>query len=237
MAGLISIVPDGTQLILILTYNINSRIMHPTGADGDLMKKTLILLLIIACGAITHAQTSEDETNAQDPAALAVKQLSSRDPETRQHGAEELARLEATDQRRVIEGYRLQEKNARVKLALDWALYRFGKKESLFPVVRALDSSHSDQANAYLLTLDNPEPLYFFLERMNGNMQVKLLEILAKVGDAETIEKIKPYSQSFDSKIVEAAKKAASEIEQRGGQSPANATTRPRQVGTGEPTP
>src|SRR5689334_6093271 len=164
------------------------------------MKKTLILLLIIACGAAAQAQTSEDDAKPQDPAALAVKQLSSRDPDTRQHGAEELARLEATDQRRVIEGYRLQEKNARVKLALDWALYRFGKKESLFPVVRALDSSHSDQASKYLLTLDNPEPLYLFLERVNGNSQVKLLEILAKIGDAETIEKIKPYSQSFDPK-------------------------------------
>ena len=201
------------------------------------MKKTLILLLIIACACVAQAQTTENETKPEDPAALAVKQLSSRDASVRQHGAEELARLEATDQRRVLEGYRLQEKNERVRLALDWALYRFGKKESLFAIARALDSSRFAQANSYLLTLDNPEPLYFFLERMNGNTQVKLLEILAKIGNNETLEKIKPYSQSFDPKIVEAAKKAASEIEQRAGQSPANTTTRPRQVGSGETSP
>jgi len=201
------------------------------------MKKSLIILLIIAGAAIAQAQTNENETNAPDPAAVAVKQLTSRDPLARQHAAEELARLEATDQRRVIEGYRLQEKNERVRLALDCALYRLGKKESLFPVARALDSSRSAQASSYLRTLDDPEPLYLFLERMNGNTQVKLLEILATIGNAETIEKIKPYEQSYDPKIVEAAKKAASEIEQRDGQPPAKTTTRPRQVGSGESSP
>ncbi|HKC63887.1 MAG TPA: hypothetical protein VKB86_09630 [Pyrinomonadaceae bacterium] len=202
------------------------------------MRKSFILLLIIACAAlVADAQNSDNESNQQDPAPLAVKQLSSRDPLTRQHAAEELARLEATDQRRLVEGYRLQEKNQRVRLALDWALYRFGKKESLFTVVTALDSSRSDQAKSYLLTLDNPEPLYFFLNSMNGNTQVKLLDILAKIGNQETIARIKPYQESFDPKIVEAAKKAAREIEQRAAETPANTTTRPRQVGDGESSP
>src|SRR4051794_14322719 len=93
-------------------------------ANGDLMKKSLIILLIIAAAAAAQAQTGDNDTNAQDPAAVAVKRLASRDPLARQHAAEELARFEATDQRRVIEGYRLQEKNERVRLALDWALYR-----------------------------------------------------------------------------------------------------------------
>ncbi|MDT5060377.1 MAG: hypothetical protein QOH63_836 [Acidobacteriota bacterium] len=196
-----------------------------------LLKQTFTLLLVIACAsAVASAQTNQETTNAEDPAAVAAKQLTSRDPLLRQQAAEELARLEAADQRRLIEGYRLQEKNARVKLALDWALYRMGKTEALFAVVRALDSSRSTQANAYLITLDNPEPLYLFLERMNGNTQVKLLEVLAKIGNAETLERIKPYSESFDPKIAEAANLAAREIEQRLGQTPPNNSTRPRQV-------
>lgn len=203
------------------------------------MRKILRLLLIIVCAAaIAHAQNNDDQSSAQvDPAALAVKRLSSRDSLVRQHAAEELARLEATDQRRLVEGYRLQEKNQRVRLALDWALYRFGKKEALFQVVTALDSTRFGQAQSYLLTLDNPEPLYFFLEHMNGNTQVKLLDILAKIGNAETIARIKPYQESFDPKIVEAAKRAAREIEQRGEESPANKTSRPRQVEKGEGSP
>jgi len=207
------------------------------GLNGGFMKKTLILLLIIVCASIVGRAQANDEEQTEDPATVAVKQLASRDAVTRQHGAEELARLEATDQRRVIEGYRLQEKNERVRLALDWALYRFGKKESLFAVARALDSSRSAQANSYLLTLDKPEPLYFFLEHMNGNSQVKLLDILAKIGDAETLEKIKPYAESFDPKIAEAAKNALSEIEQRAGQAPTGTPTRPRQVGNEESSP
>jgi hypothetical protein len=196
-----------------------------------------LLLLVIASAAIVHAQTNDDAANVEDPGAVAAKQLASRDPLVRQHAAEELARLEAADQRRLIEGYRLQEKNTRVKLALDWALYRTGKNDALFTVVRALDTSRSEQANSYLNTLENPEPLYFFLERMNGNTQIKLLEVFAKIGNGETLERLKLYSESLDPKIAEAAKQAAREVEQRLGQAPANSTTRPRQVGTGESSP
>jgi hypothetical protein len=203
-------------------------------------KQALCLVSLLFLSGATHiqAQSNEDNVSVEDPAAVAMKQLASRDPLVRQHAAEELARLEAADQRRLLEGYRLQEKNTRVKLALDWALYRTGKNDALFTVVRALDSSRSEQSASYLNTLENPEPLYFFLERMNGNTQIKLLEVFAKIGNAETLERMKPYSESLDPKIAEAAQQAAREIEQRQGQqTPANSTTRPRQVGTGEPSP
>ena len=204
-----------------------------------LLKQTLCLvsLLVLTIAINARAQSTDESSNADEPGAVAAKQLASRDPLVRQHAAEELARLEATDLRRLVEGYRLEEKNARVKLALEWALYRMGKSESLFPLVRALDSTRSDQVTAYLNTLEKPDALYFFLERMNGNTQVKLLETLAKIGDAGTLDKIKPYSESFDPKIAEAAKKAAREIEQRGEQTPANTSARPRQVGKDETSP
>jgi hypothetical protein len=197
----------------------------------------LVSLLVLTFAVNARAQSTDDQGNTQDPAAVAVKQLASRDPLTRQHAAEELARLEATDQRRLVEGYRLEEKNARVKLALDWALYRMGKTESLFPIVRALDSSRSDQATSYLLTLDKPGSLYLFLEQMNGNTQARLLDIFAKIGNTETLDKIRPFTQSYDPKIAEAAKNAVSSIEQRGAQSPANTVTRPRQVGNNDISP
>lgn len=203
-----------------------------------LLKHTFsLLLLIAACASIAHSQVDIDAANSEDPALVAAKQLASRDPLVRQHAAEELARLEATDQRRLIEGYRLQEKNARVKLALDWALYRTGKSDSLFALIRALDSSRFNQARGYLVTLDRPEPLYFFLEHMNGSTQVKLLEVLAKVGNNETLEHLKPYSEALDPKVTAAAQAAAREIEQRLGQAPADKSTRPRQVSPGESSP
>jgi hypothetical protein len=204
------------------------------------LKMTLgIVLLLALSGAagVVRAQTEEGEGNAGMTGAAAQKQLASRDPLTRQRAAEELARLASTADRKLLEGYRLQEKNARVKLALDWALYRIGKTDALFAVVRGLDSQRAEQAKEYLSTLDNPGPLYLFLERANGITQIKLLEVLGKIGDAGTIDKIKPYRESFDTKVAEAAQLAAREIEQRlGTVSPEN-STRPRQVGGGENSP
>jgi HEAT repeat protein len=197
----------------------------------------LALLLSLSIAVGVSAQSTEDEENVADASAAAAKQLGSREPLVRQQAAEELARLAATSNRKLLEGYRLQEKNARVKLALDWALYRIGKTEALFTVVRELDSSRSDQAAAYLTTLETPEPLYLFMERMNGNTQIKLLEVLAKIGDATTLERIKPHTASFDPKVAEAARLATREIEQCLGETPADMTTRPRQVGNGESSP
>jgi hypothetical protein len=203
-----------------------------------LLNKTLgTLLLLAACALSPSAQTIEPQETATDPAASAVKQLASRDPLVRQRGAEELARLEALDHRRMIEGYRLQEKNSRVKLAMDWALFRFGRKESLYEIVGALDSSRSNQAFSYLTTLENPEPIYLFLERMNGNTQIKLLEVLAKIGDTATLGTIEPYQKSFDPKIAEAAKAAVQEIEERLAQAPSDKSSRPRQVVQDESSP
>jgi hypothetical protein len=204
----------------------------------DLLKKTFCfaLLLIFSCAAGVRAQSTEDETDV-NPSAAAAKRLTNRDPLLRQQAAEELAQLADMGNRKMLEGYRLQEKNARVKLALDWALYRIGKTEALFTVVRDLDSSRLNQASSYLTMLDTPDPLYMFLERVNGNTQVRLLDILAKIGDAGTLDKIKPYSESLDPKIAEAAQLATREIERRLEQTPTNTSTRPRQVGTVETSP
>jgi hypothetical protein len=191
------------------------------------------LLLVVSGAGSVLAQTGEDDGTGASVAA--AKQLGSGDAAVRQRAAEELAAIAATNQRRMLEGYRLQEKNARVRLALDWALYRVGKTSTLFELVRALDSSRAAQARAYLSTLETPEPLYLFLERANGITQIELLRVLAKVGDAATLNRLNTYVESPDPEISTAARNAAQEIEQRlSQQPPTDATTRPRQVGTGE---
>jgi HEAT repeat protein len=184
-----------------------------------LMKGTLglVLLMMVACVAGVRAQSEEGGSGLVNTSAEAQKQLASRDPLVRQRAAEELARVASPDNRKLLEGYRLQEKNARVRLALDWALYRIGKAGELFTIVRALNSQRAEQSSAYLASLETPEPLYLFLERANGNTQVKLLEVLAKIGDSGTLDKIKPYLESFDPKIAGAAQLATREIEQRLG--------------------
>jgi hypothetical protein len=199
--------------------------------------KTFLLACLCALAISVKAQTDDAPApkNPQGEAADAAKQLTDRDPLVRQRGAEALARLAATDWLHLTEGYRLQEKNARVRLALDWAIYRMGKDESLYAVVRALDSAHDAQAAGYLAQLETPQPLYAILPRVNGNTQIKLLKVFARIGDAATLEQIKPYADSFDPLIAAAAHQAEQEIEHRLANQPTDAVTRPRQVGNKKP--
>ncbi|HLM59095.1 MAG TPA: hypothetical protein VK422_23525, partial [Pyrinomonadaceae bacterium] len=146
------------------------------------------LLLLAAPAAL-----AQDFTAGAPDSASVSRRLSSRLASERRGAAEELARLAAVEHRRLVEGYRVQEKDDAVKNALDWALYRMGKSESLFPLVRSLDSKkHAGQAVGYLKQLDEPRPLYVFLDRVNGNTQIRLLEVLAAVGDRDTLERIRP---------------------------------------------
>ena len=143
-----------------------------------------------------------------------------------------MARRADTRQRKLVEGYRLQEKHPRVRLALDWALYRMGKPDTLYTVVRDLDSTRYNQSEAYLAELETPEPLYAILPRVNGNTQIKLLEALARSGNADTLAVVEPYASSVDPKIADAARFATREITLRlnAPQHP-DAKTRTRQVG------
>jgi hypothetical protein len=125
-----------------------------------------------------------------------------------------------------------------VKLALDWALYRMGKNETLFQLVGALDEkSRAEQSVAYLKQLEGPDPLYVFLGRVNGHTQIRLLEVLAAVGDRGTLEKIQPYTQSLDPLIADAAKFAEREITIRVEETPAAEPKRQRKTGNAGDTP
>jgi hypothetical protein len=208
------------------------------------LKACLLVCLCALCCLSVRAQSSDDVVAtghvapgdaATGDASEAAKQLSDRDPLVRQRGAEVLARLAASEWRHLVEGYRLQEKNARVKIALDWALYRMGKPEALYEVVRALDSPRAEQAAGYLAQLETPEPLYPVLPRVNGNTQIKLLEVLGRSGNEATLEQIKPYEDSIDPKIADAARHAEEEIARRSNEPPADANTRPRKVTHGKP--
>jgi HEAT repeat protein len=203
-------------------------------------KRVLTLALLLLFAALSPARASAQDEPANPTAidsATVARKLSSRNPIERRAAAEELARMAAAEHRRLTEGYRAQEKDSRVRLALDWALYRMGKNEALFDVVSALDSKKSaEQAVGYLKQIESPDPLYVFLGRVNGNTQIRLLEVLASVGDLATLERIKPYTESLDPGIADAAKFAEREINIRLQEQPTVEPKRQRKVGrtTGE---
>ena len=197
------------------------------------MSKPIFLIgLVILCVVCVSAQTPIDGVDARSNPADFGKQLGSADALVRQRSAEALARLAATDQRKLVEGYQLQEKNKEVRLALDWALYRMGRSEMLFRIVDELDSGRQDQAIGYLSELESPDVLYPFLKRTTNAPRINagLLKALARIGDAQTLDLIKPFRESHQQYVAEAAEVAHDEIEKRLGEPAPAARTRPRSV-------
>jgi HEAT repeat protein len=179
-----------------------------------------------------RAQSPIDGIDARTNPAELARQLGSPDQLLRQRCAEALARLAAVDQRKIVEGYQLQEKNKEVKLALDWALFRMGHSEALFRIVKELDSSRQLQAIGYLSELESPDLLYPYLKKTNSPARVTsgLIKALARIGNAETLELIKPYRESVQPYVAEAAETACDEIEKRLGEDTTPTKSRPRTV-------
>ena len=181
-----------------------------------------------------YAQAATDGVDARANTAELASQLGNADPQVRQHSAEALARLAAMDQRKMVEGYQLQEKNKEVRLALDWALYRMGRSEALFRVVRELDSGRQQQAVGYLSELESPDFLYPYLKKENQPARINagILKALAKIGNSETLPIIEPYRESLQPNVAAAAESAHDEIEKRLGQPDTPmGRVRPRAVG------
>src|SRR5690349_21208554 len=131
------------------------------------MRSALLISVLMLCGSASYAQQQPqlpiDGVDARSNSADFARQLGSTDAHVRQRSAEALAQLAAVEQRKLVEGYQLQEKNKEVRLALDWALYRMGRSEALYRVVTDLDSGRQDQAIGYLSQLESPDVLYPFL--------------------------------------------------------------------------
>lgn len=196
----------------------------------------VIGVVAIAAPNRSAASAWPQQADEQTQAAGYGRQLSSRDALLRQHAAEEIARLVAVEQRKLVEGHRLQESNARVRLALDWALFRLGRNESLFDVVRQLgESSRADQARSYLLQIESPAPLYIFLERAPEKVKLKLVEVLGAIGDADTAERLRIFASQSKDKLADASRKAIADIDQRLARTTATteSVSRPRRSSVG----
>jgi len=203
-----------------------------------LVSCSILCLLVLCTGDLSvTAQSPVDGIDARANTTELAQKLGNVDPLVRQRSAEALARLAAVDQKKLVEGYQLQEKNKEVRLALDWALYRMGHSEPLFRIVRELDSGRQSQAVGYLSELESPDLLYPFLKKENNPPRVNagLLKALARIGNAETLNVIKPYLESLQPYVAEAAEIANDEIEKRLGQESTPTSMRPRTVGKPEP--
>ncbi len=213
--------------------------------NNKLNKLMMAILMLCAVASNIAAQTTAPETtDAQETSTQGiiaspkqyVLELAAPNPVLRLRAAENLARVASVEERRIVEGYRLQEKDKRVQLALDWALYRFGDETKLFRIVSALDSTaFRSQSISYLSQLDAPEPLYMFLNSPKRNVRIGILNALGNIGDAGTFPQLEPLTRTSDKRTAEAANAATKRITERletetvHTQNPTE--TRPRQTG------
>lgn len=198
---------------------------------------TLLTLLLVVSSPV-DAQVvvpNSDGIDARADAGAIASRLGSPDAFERQKAAEALATLAAVSQKKLIDGYRVQEKDKKVRLALDWALYRIGKQEALYEIVMELDSGRHDQAVGYLSQLDTPAPLNDILKReRDPRITAGVIEALGKIGDADSLELIRPLRDSFAAGVAGAAEAAVDAIEQRLAQTETVRPSRPRTVSKGE---
>jgi hypothetical protein len=199
------------------------------------LKLIAVAIILLAGQCFVPAAAQEDQTDSSQY----VKQLASVDPSVRRNAAEALAKLVAVEQKKVVEGYLLQEKDKRVRLALNWALYRMGKSELLYAIVKELDSSRHDQATDYLSQLERPDALYVFLKQDNTpfKVRVRVIEVLGEIGDSETLNQLKPLNDAFEPELSDAAKTSTKQIEARLAQPEPDVKSRPRIVHTSERPP
>jgi HEAT repeat protein len=198
---------------------------------------TLFIVLVLTTPGATATAAVFGRTGAQEPdartdhAALA-RRLASSDSLTRREAAEGLAKLAAVDQLKIVQGYYLQEKDKRVRLALDWALYRMGQSEALYRVVRELTTSRHIQAASYLSQLEGPTPLYPFLKDEDAapKLLTRLLGVLGSLGDGDTLPVILPFEKHWDSDVSQTAVQARERIEIRIANAEPD-SSRPRAVG------
>ncbi len=201
-----------------------------------------LILLLFVCSTVALSQTvNSDDQDANGVASSTVyaRALASREPAVRQEAAEALARLAAVAQRKLVEGYHVQETDKKVRLALDWALYRMGKSDSLYRIVRELDSSRHDQAVGYLSKLESPALLYPFLKEKDvpAKIVAGVIEALGQLGDSQSLEVINPYRESFAPGVSSAAEAATDLIEKRLAAVEPAQPSRPRTVNTTQKDP
>jgi HEAT repeat protein len=143
-----------------------------------------------------------------------VENMTDKDADRRQYAIEGLARIAEPRYLDQISRLVLTEKNNDVKIAEYWALYKMGSTSNIQYVVRKLETDQEDQVRAYLLE-SNPVDLYPHIQSTSKEVRRKVIEILGRIGDQETIKELEPVVRTSGSSTADTATVAIKRIEWR----------------------
>ena len=143
-----------------------------------------------------------------------VENMTDKDADRRQYAIEGLARIAEPRYLDQISRLVLTEKNNDVKIAEYWALYKMGSTSNIQYVVRKLETDQEDQVRTYLLE-SNPVDLYPHIQSTSKEVRRKVIEILGRTGDQETIKELEPIVRTSSASTADTATVAIKRIEWR----------------------
>lgn len=143
-----------------------------------------------------------------------VENMTDKDADRRQYAIEGLARIADPRYLDQISRLVLTEKHTDVRLAEYWALYKMGSTSNIQYVVRKLETDQEDQARAYLLE-SNAVDLYPHIQSSSKEVRRKVIEILGRIGDQDTIKELEPIVRTSSAATADVATVAIKRIEWR----------------------
>lgn len=143
-----------------------------------------------------------------------VENMIDKDADRRQYAIEGLARIADPRYLDQISRLVLTEKHTDVRLAEYWALYKMGSTSNIQYVVRKLETDQDDQARTYLLE-SNAVDLYPHIQSSSKEVRRKVIEILGRIGDQDTIKELEPIVRTSSAATADIATVAIKRIEWR----------------------
>jgi HEAT repeat protein len=144
-----------------------------------------------------------------------VENMTDKDADRRQYAIEGLARIADPRYQDQISRLVLTEKNNDVKLAEYWALYKMGGTTNIQYIVRKLETDQEAQARAYLMESTSPADLFPYIRSSSKEVRQKVIEILGRIGDQETIKELEPVVRTSSASTADTATVAIKRIEWR----------------------
>ena len=194
-------------------------------ADKDVRAETLVTLgLLRSKKALPEMQRVYDQNPdtklgllafqaicmVGDASSLNLFKQKLKDPDKpyRIAAAEGIARVgDASVAEDVSRAY-IKEKEFGCQLAMSFALYRLGRTEYIEKLISGLDETYyHEQVEAYFLEIGAPAVpvLVKNLNNKNSDVRLRLCLVLGWIGDASTIESLKPLLKDTNSSVVSEA--------------------------------
>lgn len=218
----------GPRLIFLLNYPQKSVQLKAGGALGVLRAEAAIPDL----EKLFQNSPDDKEVRAaaldalafmpnKDTAPLFVKYLNDKDKRLRASSALGIGRLQDPSYTGALEKAQEPEKDAGVRLALDFALVKNGKMDSLAELVSNLTSRvHRGEARPYLIELARAKPvrdaLRTYLFSKEADIRQNLCMVYGASGDSASIPDLEVLLRDRDAAVADEASRAIRLIRARG---------------------